>query len=114
MSDRRRCSEDTIFEGVPGCDVEAEESFWELGKEESGERCIFVHLQKRLGKMPGKATEIVGSILMSELHHGTPAHHVALLNWVPGVTHVDVTGIPAHGCCTVAQIACHGVLASLN
>ncbi|CAJ1439464.1 unnamed protein product [Effrenium voratum] len=38
---------DTIFEGVPGCDVEAEESFWELGKEESGERCIFVHLQKK-------------------------------------------------------------------
>eukprot|EP00439_Symbiodinium_sp_Y106_P075328 s1321_g14.t3 len=35
----------TLLAGRPGCDVEAEECYWEFSWE-SGQRCLFIHLQK--------------------------------------------------------------------
>lgn len=36
----------TLLAGRPGCDVEAEECYWEFSWE-SGQRCLFIHLQKK-------------------------------------------------------------------
>lgn len=36
----------TLLAGRPGCDVEAEECYWEFSSD-SGQRCLCVHLQKK-------------------------------------------------------------------
>eukprot|EP00931_Biecheleriopsis_adriatica_P056978 TRINITY_DN33797_c0_g1_i2.p1 TRINITY_DN33797_c0_g1~~TRINITY_DN33797_c0_g1_i2.p1 ORF type:complete len:308 (-),score=80.34 TRINITY_DN33797_c0_g1_i2:23-946(-) len=37
---------EVLFEGVPGCELDAEECFWEIDEDEKGQRCLFVHLKK--------------------------------------------------------------------
>jgi len=36
-----------LFEGEPGCELEADESWWEINEGRNGERCLMVHLQKK-------------------------------------------------------------------
>ena len=48
--------EQVILEGVPGCDIEPEECYWEFDTDSDGQKCIFVHLQKK-GSLTAKWPE---------------------------------------------------------
>eukprot|EP00435_Cladocopium_sp_Y103_P062603 s748_g24.t1 len=45
---------ETMLEGVPGCDLEPEECYWELAQDASG-KSVLIHLQKTLGKKSSDA-----------------------------------------------------------
>lgn len=40
-----------LFEGEPGCELESDESWWEINEGPEGERCLMVHLQKKNAKV---------------------------------------------------------------
>lgn len=37
---------EVLFAGEPGCEIDEEESFWEIDEDTEGQRCLFVHLKK--------------------------------------------------------------------
>eukprot|EP00933_Yihiella_yeosuensis_P072061 TRINITY_DN80350_c0_g1_i1.p1 TRINITY_DN80350_c0_g1~~TRINITY_DN80350_c0_g1_i1.p1 ORF type:complete len:195 (-),score=30.55 TRINITY_DN80350_c0_g1_i1:180-764(-) len=39
--------EEVIFKGEPGCELQGEECFWEIGEDKGGQRCLMVHLLKK-------------------------------------------------------------------
>jgi len=40
-----------LFEGEPGCELEPDESWWEINEGPEGERCLMVHLHKKNAKV---------------------------------------------------------------
>lgn len=38
---------DVLIEGVPGCELDWEDCWWEIDEDKSGKRCLFIHLAKK-------------------------------------------------------------------
>lgn len=51
-----------LFAGVPGCEVDPEESYWEIDEDKKGRKCLFVHLVKRnsMSRWPDELLKAVG------------------------------------------------------
>eukprot|EP00930_Biecheleria_cincta_P059891 TRINITY_DN45602_c0_g1_i1.p1 TRINITY_DN45602_c0_g1~~TRINITY_DN45602_c0_g1_i1.p1 ORF type:complete len:343 (+),score=80.23 TRINITY_DN45602_c0_g1_i1:29-1057(+) len=39
--------DEVLFAGVPGCELEFEDCFWEIDEDDEGKRCLMVHLLKK-------------------------------------------------------------------
>ena len=36
-----------LFEGIPGCELEVDECFWEIDEDDDGKKKLLIHLAKR-------------------------------------------------------------------